>query len=59
MFLENISETEISELNIPTGVPRLYALQDDLSVKSAHYLGDADAIAAATDAVARQATRQP
>ena len=59
MFLENISETEISELNIPTGVPRLYALRDDLSVKSAHYLGDADAIAAATDAVARQATQQP
>ena len=55
MHLENISEADIPELNIPTGVPRLYRLSDDLSVKSAQYLGDQDAIAAAADAVAKQA----
>lgn len=55
MHLENISEADIPELNIPTGVPRLYRLNDDLSVKSAQYLGDQEAIAAAADAVAKQA----
>jgi len=55
MHLENISEEDIPELNIPTGVPRRYHLNDDLSVKSAQYLGDQDAIAAAADAVAKQA----
>jgi 2,3-bisphosphoglycerate-dependent phosphoglycerate mutase len=55
MHLENISDEDIPELNIPTGVPRRYHLNDDLSVKSAQYLGDQDAIAAAADAVAKQA----
>jgi hypothetical protein len=44
-------------LNIPTGVPRIYDLADDLSVRSAEYLGDPDEIAAATAAVAAQAQR--
>ena len=56
MHLENISEESIAELNIPTGVPRLYRLNDDLSVSSARYLGDQEAIAAAAEAVARQAS---
>jgi len=56
MHLENISEASIAELNIPTGVPRLYRLNDDLSVSSARYLGDQEAIAAAAEAVARQAS---
>lgn len=55
MHLENISQEDIPELNIPTGVPRRYHLNDDLSVKSAQYLGDQDAIAAAAAAVAKQA----
>ncbi|MSO59618.1 MAG: 2,3-diphosphoglycerate-dependent phosphoglycerate mutase [Ilumatobacteraceae bacterium] len=59
MMLENVSEDEISQLNIPTGVPRLYKLQDDLTVKSAQYLGDAAVIAAAVEAVAQQATSNP
>lgn len=55
MALEGISSTDIAELNIPTGVPRLYKLDDSLAIKEVTYLGDADAIKAAADAVANQA----
>jgi 2,3-bisphosphoglycerate-dependent phosphoglycerate mutase len=58
MALEGISETDIAELNIPTGIPRLYTLTADTGVESADYLGDPDAIAAAIDSVAHQATRR-
>jgi hypothetical protein len=44
------------EFNIPTGVPRLYELSDALAVKAAKYMGDQEAIAAATEAVAKQAS---
>ena len=55
MALENISPENIAELNIPTGVPRLYQLSDSLAVNEVTYLGDAEKIKAATDAVANQA----
>jgi 2,3-bisphosphoglycerate-dependent phosphoglycerate mutase len=55
MALESISADEIAELNIPTGVPRLYRLRDDLSVESAEYLGDQEKIRAAIEGVANQA----
>jgi 2,3-bisphosphoglycerate-dependent phosphoglycerate mutase len=55
MALESISADEIAELNIPTGVPRLYRLGDDLSVQSAEYLGDQEKIRAAIEGVANQA----
>ena len=55
MHLEGVSESEIPEINIPTGVPRRYRFADDLSVTEAGYLGDAAAIDAAAAAVARQA----
>ena len=55
MALENISSENIAELNIPTGVPRLYKLSDTLAVNEVTYLGDAEKIKAATDAVANQA----
>jgi 2,3-bisphosphoglycerate-dependent phosphoglycerate mutase len=54
-MLEGISDDEITELNIPTGVPRLYELDGQLKPKRAEYLGDAAAIAAAAAAVANQA----
>ena len=54
-MLENISDDEITELNIPTGVPRLYELDGDLRPTRAEYLGDPAAIAAAAAAVANQA----
>jgi 2,3-bisphosphoglycerate-dependent phosphoglycerate mutase len=54
-MLEGISDEEITELNIPTGVPRLYELDARLAPTRAEYLGDAAAIAAAAQAVANQA----
>jgi 2,3-bisphosphoglycerate-dependent phosphoglycerate mutase len=54
-MLEGISDDEITELNIPTGVPRLYELDAALIPKRAEYLGDAAAIEAAAAAVANQA----
>jgi len=56
MMLEAISIQDIAELNIPTGIPRLYQLADDLSTKAVSYLGDQDAISVATQAVAQQAS---
>src|SRR5262249_3708437 len=53
--LEGISDADVVELNIPTGAPRQYVLDDDLRVVEARYLGDADAVAAAAAAVAQQA----
>jgi 2,3-bisphosphoglycerate-dependent phosphoglycerate mutase len=53
--LEGISDEDIPALNIPTGVPRVYDLDDDLRVRSAEYLGDPDEVAAAAAAVANQA----
>lgn len=58
MSLEKINEADIAELNIPTGIPRLYQLSSTLEVESAKYLGDPDAIAAAIDSVAHQATQR-
>ena len=53
--LEAVSDNDISELNIPTGAPRRYEFDGALNVVDARYLGDADAIAQAAEAVARQA----
>jgi 2,3-bisphosphoglycerate-dependent phosphoglycerate mutase len=53
--LDGISEQEIPELNIPTGIPRVYELGEDLRPRSSRYLGDADAAAKAAEAVAKQA----
>jgi 2,3-bisphosphoglycerate-dependent phosphoglycerate mutase len=58
MSLEGISEEDIAELNIPTGVPRLYTLDQALTVTKAEYLGDQAAIAAAIASVASQATKK-
>ena len=49
-MLDQVPESEIVELNIPTGVPLLYELNDELAPVSHRYLGDATAIAAAADA---------
>ena len=55
MILENISQDEIAELEIPTGIPYRYLLNDDFSIREAGYLGDPEAAAAAAAAVAKQA----
>lgn len=53
--LEAISDEEIVDLDIPTGIPRVYHLSDDLAVMSATYLGDPQVARKAAEAVARQA----
>ncbi len=52
--LDGIADDEIVNLNIPTGVPLVYELGDDMKPIRNYYLGDADAIRAAQDAVANQ-----
>ena len=53
-YLDNISEGEIVELNIPTGIPLVYELDANLKPIKHYYLGDQAAIAAAMNAVANQ-----
>lgn len=53
--LDNISDEEIVGLNIPTGIPLVYELDEDLNPKTHYYLGDAEAAQKAAEAVARQA----
>jgi len=55
MILEGISEEAIAELEIPTGIPYRYLLEDDFSIREAGYLGDPEAAAKAAAAVAAQA----
>ncbi|NUM89231.1 MAG: 2,3-diphosphoglycerate-dependent phosphoglycerate mutase [Bdellovibrionales bacterium] len=52
--LDGLSEKEIMELNIPTGIPLLYELDDQLRPLAHRYLGDAEAAKKAAEAVARQ-----
>jgi 2,3-bisphosphoglycerate-dependent phosphoglycerate mutase len=53
-YFDGISDDEITELDIPTGFPLVYELDDELSARNHYYLGDPEKIAAATKAVAAQ-----
>jgi 2,3-bisphosphoglycerate-dependent phosphoglycerate mutase len=53
-FLDNVSDDQITQLNIPTGIPLVYELDGQLKPQKHYYLGDPDAVRAAQDAVARQ-----
>lgn len=53
-YLDNIADDEIVKMNIPTGVPLVYELDENLKPIKSYYLGDADAIKAAQEAVANQ-----
>lgn len=53
-YLDKVSDEEIVGLNIPTGIPLVYELDDDLKPIKHYYLGDQDAIAAKAKAVAEQ-----
>ncbi|MFY9782993.1 MAG: 2,3-bisphosphoglycerate-dependent phosphoglycerate mutase [Acidimicrobiales bacterium] len=55
MVLENISEDEIAELEIPTGIPYRLRLDSELNVLAAEYLGDPETATRAAEAVRRQA----
>ncbi|HTT02689.1 MAG TPA: 2,3-diphosphoglycerate-dependent phosphoglycerate mutase [Steroidobacteraceae bacterium] len=57
-MLDEMSDADIVELNIPTGVPLLYELDARLQVLGKRYLGDATAIAAAAEAVKRQTQKR-
>jgi 2,3-bisphosphoglycerate-dependent phosphoglycerate mutase len=54
-YLENVPDEEIVELNIPTGIPLVYSLNEDLKPLTKYYLGDPAAAQAKAAAVANQA----
>jgi 2,3-bisphosphoglycerate-dependent phosphoglycerate mutase len=53
-YLDNVSDTEIPELNIPTGIPLVYELNDDLRPIQHYYLADEETVKKAAEAVAKQ-----
>ena len=53
-YLDHISDEEITELNIPTGIPLIYELDSDLRALKSYYLGDPEEIRKAAEAVAMQ-----
>ena len=53
-YLDNVSDDDIVEVNIPTGIPLVYELNDDLTPIRHHYLGDPEKVKKATAAVASQ-----
>ncbi len=57
-MLDLMSESDIVEFNIPTGVPMLYELDEQIQPTSRRFLGDPAAIAAAQDAVRRQTEKK-
>lgn len=57
-YLDNISDEEIPLLNIPTGVPLVYELDEDMHPIKHYYLGDQDVVNAAINAVANQAKKK-
>ncbi len=57
-YLDNVSEAEIIGLNIPTGIPLVYELDDNLKPIRHYYLGDPEKVKAAMDAVAAQGKRK-
>jgi 2,3-bisphosphoglycerate-dependent phosphoglycerate mutase len=57
-YLDNISDEEIVGLNIPTGIPQVYELDDDLTPIRHYYLGDPESVKAATQAVADQLKKE-
>jgi 2,3-bisphosphoglycerate-dependent phosphoglycerate mutase len=57
-MLDNVSEADITELNIPTGVPLVYELDASLKPLKSGYLGDPDAVKAAAEAVKNQTKKK-
>ena len=52
--LDNISDEEILKLNIPTGLPLIYELDDSLKPLKSYYLGDPEKVKKAMEATANQ-----
>ncbi len=57
-YLDGISDGDIIGLNIPTGIPLVYELNDDLKPQRHYYLGDEEAVRKATAAVAGQLSKK-
>ncbi len=57
-YLDNVSEEDIINLHIPTGIPLVYELDEDLRPIKHYYLGDQDKIKAAMEAVAAQGKKK-
>ena len=57
-YLDDVSEAEIVKLNIPTGIPLVYELDDNLRPLRHYYLGDPETAKRAAEAVARQGKRR-
>jgi len=57
-YLDNVSDEKIVALNIPTGIPLVYELEEHLKPIKSYYLGDTEAIEAAAKAVADQLKRK-
>ena len=53
-YLDNVSDEEITGLNIPTGIPLIYELDESLNAMRSYYLGDPEAVRLAQEAVANQ-----
>ena len=58
-FLQGMSEDEIMQYNIPTGIPLVYRLDDALQVVDHEYLADEAALSAAVSEVRNQASSEP
>lgn len=57
-YLDDVSEDEIVGLNIPTGIPLVYELREDLTPITHYYLGDPEAVRKAAEAVAKQGQKK-
>ncbi|MBM4165973.1 MAG: 2,3-diphosphoglycerate-dependent phosphoglycerate mutase [Ignavibacteria bacterium] len=53
-YLDNISDDAIVQMNIPTGIPLLYELDDNLKPLHSEYIGDAEEVKRAMESVANQ-----
>lgn len=57
-YLDNVSDSDIVELNIPTGMPLVYELDENLKPIKSYYLGDPEKVKAAMEAVAAQGKKK-
>ena len=56
--LEGLTPDQIMEVNMPTGIPLVYELDGNLKVISKRFIGDADEVAKAMEAVANQGKKK-
>jgi 2,3-bisphosphoglycerate-dependent phosphoglycerate mutase len=57
-YLDQLSEEQILDVNIPTGIPLVYELDDSLKPLKSYYLGDPEKVRAAMEAVAAQGKKK-